>query len=65
MKKKFNFNNFFSTISEKLISDNSLINNLQNLRKKILICKKKKKKNYYIWKWWKRGYCKSFCVRSH
>ena len=44
MKKKFNFNNFFSTISEKLISDNSLINNLQNLRKKILICKKKKKK---------------------
>jgi D-sedoheptulose 7-phosphate isomerase len=44
MKKKFNFNKYFSTISEELFSDNSLINNLQNLKEKILDCKKKKKK---------------------
>jgi D-sedoheptulose 7-phosphate isomerase len=44
MKKKFNFNKYFSKISEELFSDNSLINNLQNLKEKILDCKKNKKK---------------------
>jgi D-sedoheptulose 7-phosphate isomerase len=44
MKKKFNFNKYFLTISEKLSSNTFLINSLQTLKKKILDCKKKKKK---------------------
>jgi D-sedoheptulose 7-phosphate isomerase len=44
MKKRFNFNKYFLTISEELFSNNSLINNLQKLKEKILDCKKKKNK---------------------
>ena len=44
MKKKFNFNKYFLTISEKLFSNTFLIKSLQRLKKKILDCKKKKKK---------------------
>ena len=36
MKKKFNFNKYFFTISEKLFPDNFLIKNLKNLKDKIL-----------------------------
>ncbi len=43
-KKKFNFQEYFLMISQKIFSNNSLVNNLQVLKKKILDCKKKGKK---------------------
>jgi hypothetical protein len=46
-EKKFNFQEYFLMISNKIFPNYSLANNLQALKEKILDCKKKKKKLLY------------------